>query len=75
MTKEQAQLKTNELLEKLGDKFIKDGIEYFIKNVMPHPKENNENEFIVLVHLSSTSVSNFLPVDYSDFILQYQPVS
>jgi hypothetical protein len=74
MTHEESQIKTNYLLEKLGDKYTKNGIEYYIKNVMPQPKENEPNEYIVLVHLASKTVTNFFPIEYDDFIRQYSPI-
>lgn len=74
MTKEESQIRVEKLIEKLGDKYTKNGIEYYIKNVMPHPKENQPDETIILVHLVSNSITNFIVEDYDDFILQYQPV-
>lgn len=71
MTKEKAELITNELLEKVGIKYSRNENEYYIENITKQCLDDSNNEYTVLVHLKSNTDKNSTILEYEKFILEY----
>ena len=72
MTREEAQVITIEILEKLGDNYLKDGIVYITKNAMLEKTDNNLQEYRVFVHLISNTGNILIPIEYDEFKSQFK---